>query len=325
MHPVGLNMPKDRKEDLSESDIDAMPETDAVMPLDQDEPTKGAKKIGTEWVMRLRRLSDQLTAFLASRQPRLWVTLWAMSGVIILLGLGTWQVMRGEEKNTLIAHVEQELASTPYDLSVKMPQTPEEWAEMHYKPVRMTGVWMPLRVFRLAPRSFAGQTGYQWIIPFRLENGQVILVNRGFVPDNMSLVPPHDGEIHTVHGVAYMPKTEKPRFVPENRPAKGEWVWLDIVAMAHEVGVKETAPVVVYENRISDKNSYPIGGQVPLPFHNRHRQYAVTWYCLALALMGVWIMASGKKTKKPEDDVQNTSVEAMDPVARRGLYPEATD
>lgn len=308
-------MLEDRKEDLSESANDAPA---------SETPTVSAHRYYAVIHQKLRL--DQVHAFIASREPRLSAALWVMLGVFILMGLGTWQVLRSQEKNRLIIQVEQDLASAPRDISVKTPKTAEEWADLHYKPVQMTGSWMPLRSFRLAPRTYEEQTGYQWIIPFRLENGQVILVNRGFVPENMSIVPPRDGEKFTVSGVGRMPETQRPRYVPENLPSKGEWVWLDLAAMGHEIGMGEIAPVIVYENRMTDKDSYPIGGQIPLPFHNRHWHYAVTWYCLALALMGVWMTAIGPKTKKPEDEAQkDASVEAMDPVARRGLYPEATD
>lgn len=319
-------MPEDRNEnDLSESDNDVSSDVsaDAVKAV-------GVGALLRDIAARMRRILhlDRLDAFVASREPRIGAALLTMVGVAILLGLGTWQVARSHEKNLLIIQVQRDLASAPRDLSVMTPTSAAEWSALNFKPVQLKGAWMPLRNFRLAPRTFAEQIGYQWIIPFQLENGQVILVNRGFIPANMSIVPPQGGVAETLSGVAFVPQETRPRFVPENNPAKGEWIWMDLNAMGHEIGVRNIAPVMVYENRITDKDSYPIGGQVPLPFHNRHWHYAVTWYCLALALMGIWMLAIGPKTttSAPSEKIRDEDeTEEMDPVARRGLYPEATD
>lgn len=278
----------------------------------------------------LRRCVDHywpsFCAFIQSRQPRLLSSLLVMCGVLILLGLGTWQLMRMSEKNAILHEVHQALAAAPRDLDGRPPADKAEWKALHMQSVTAKGVWEPLHRFRLAPRTYEQQVGYHLIVPFRLDSGQVVFVNRGFVPNGMSVVPSDGGKADTIQGVAYHPVEEKPRFAPENAPTRGEWVWLDLPAMAYETGMGNVAPVVVYENRHVDSNTYPIGGQLPLPYHNRHQQYAVTWYCMALALMGVWIMAIGPKAQpKPADDKQKTFEEPMDPVARRDRYPEATD
>jgi cytochrome oxidase assembly protein ShyY1 len=112
--------------------------------------------------------------------------------------------------------------------------------------------------------------------------------------------------------------------LPENIPSRNQWTWLDIEAMGHETGFSHVAPVAVYETRDPSRDTYPIGGQLPLPLSNSHWHYAATWYALALILLGVYVMSMNPKQDKQTEDNSNAAQE-IDPVARRGLYPEATD
>lgn len=268
--------------------------------------------------------------WLMSRQPRPFPTVVMLVGTCVLLGLGGWQIQRTHEKNSLLDEITREFAAPPLNfalnLQTKPPKTAEEWRKLHYKPVILQGNWMtPVYMLRLGPRVHEEKQGYHLIMPLRLDNNQVVLVNRGFMPEKMASLPPVPGPV-LIHGVAYQPDPVKPPYLPENIPSRDVWTWTDLPAMAHEVGVREVAPVIIYEDRVSDRDSYPIGGQLPLPSHNRHWHYAVTWYALALTLMVIWMTSSNPK--QPQSDATppaDGQKDLSDPVARRGMYPEATD
>lgn len=273
-------------------------------------------------------LYHALLEFYHSREIRFWPSAITFVGTLVLLGLGSWQLLRLQEKNTLLQGVELHMATPPADFRQQQPpQSNHLWQSLHYHPIVVKGQWLNLRRIRMAPRTYSGQVGYHLIVPLRLENGLVMMVNRGFVKDGAAIIPEDERTIATISGIARIPEPEKSsRFTPENVPNKGVWVWNDLAAMAHEIGVNRIAPVILYENRNSERDSYPIGGQVPLPSHNRHKQYAITWYFLAFAFIGVWIMASGPKSaQKPEETQHDTNDDMIDPVKRRGMYPEATD
>ena len=280
-------------------------------------PVKPSRKIPGQLI--ITKTAD----FFMSRQFRLIPSIAALTGIALLLGLGTWQVVRLQEKNRLLQEMRQTLAQPAADLRRAIPPTALAWEKLHFHPVKLQGSWIATRSFRLAPRVYEEQVGYQLIMPLRLEDNQVVLVNRGFVPDGAAMMPMLDTAPQVLYGVARLPENTKPRYAPENIPSRNEWVWLDLKAMGHEVGIGRIAPVIVYEDRVADRDAYPIGGQIPLPDHNSHKQYAVTWYCLALALLGVWMTASTAKKPKTEDT--NKAAEELDPVAQRGMYPEATD
>jgi cytochrome oxidase assembly protein ShyY1 len=64
--------------------------------------------------------------------------------------------------------------------------------------------------------------------------------------------------------------------MPDNRPDKREWYWLDVPSMAKAMG---TSPVMLdawaYEG--PEEPSRPIPGQTPISMKNDHLQYAITW------------------------------------------------
>jgi surfeit locus 1 family protein len=274
-------------------------------------------------------IGQEITDWFNARQPRPVSTVIALTCVFILLGLGTWQLQRLHWKNGLLQQAMEDFKLPPADLRKHPPVNDADWSALHYKSVVLQGKWLtPFHAIKMGPRTYNEDAGYQLVVPLLLADNQVVLINRGFATDKVALLPP-ETQAAVIHGVVYQPETTKPYFMPENIPSRNEWVWPDVVAMGHEFGRDHVAPVMVFENRISDHEGFPIGGQLPLPNTNSHWHYAATWYALALALLGVWLMASNPTPAKPEStlgkDAEGKQKDLNDPVAKRGMYPEATD
>lgn len=270
---------------------------------------------------RFARMQQAIARFFATRKPRLIPSIVVFLCTLILLSLGTWQLLRLQEKNTLIATLKTQWAAAPADLRAHMPQQEKDWHALENKTVLIEGKWLGLYQFKLSPRTYEEQTGFQLIQPLQLTNGQIVLVNRGFVRDGAAILDKADSDA-ILQGIILPPETKKPMWREENIPARDQWTWPDVAAMAHEVGTGNVAPVLLYAARDTVSDDYPIGGQAPAPANNNHAQYAMTWYALALALLLVYLAACGDK------DVATAATpegEAMDPVKARGLYPEATD
>lgn len=266
--------------------------------------------------------------FITSREFTLVPSVMALIGVVILLSLGTWQLYRLSWKNQLIEQIAQNMQAPARDLRAA-PPAENAWRELDHRKVMLQGVWQWVRSFKMMPRTYEGAVGYHLYVPLKLNDGQTLVVNRGFVPDGQAILPDAEENVVAVQGVLKLPESRKPWGSPENDPSRGVWVWPDLAAMRHEIGVNSLAPVIFYEARETARDSYPIGGVLPLPSHNRHRQYALVWFALATALMGVWMTYSGPKPdkiRKPDETAAaNDDDRLNDPVARRSEYPEATD
>jgi surfeit locus 1 family protein len=315
-----------------DSKKDAPPEgapDDAAVATDAaPETTPAAPAAPTLWD-RVLQLEGVVIGFFRSRVFTPVPVITTIFCLCVLLGLGTWQIMRHNEKNILLSSIRDHMVAPPLDARLKPPLGDATWKSLDYKPVMLQGVWGHVQQIKIAPRTFEGAVGYHLLVPLVLRDGQIVMVNRGFVPEGQALFPPDPEKVFAVQGVARIPETLKPRGFHDNEPSRGVWTWADLAAMRHELGVNSLAPVIVYEARETGRESHPIGGVVPLPSHNRHREYALTWFALATTLLGVFMIYSAPKPEKvkqtDEQLAANDDDKMKDPVARRGLYPEATD
>ena len=97
-----------------------------------------------------------------------------------------------------------------------------------------------------------------------------------------------------VEGFARVPE-EVSSFTPDNRPADREWFSIDLPALSERTGL-DLAPVYVVagpaaESGAAGTDSYPVPmGRLPV-LPNNHLQYALTWFALAGALLGVYVLA----------------------------------
>ena len=224
------------------------------------------------------------------------LTVAAAGALLVLLGLGTWQIQRLAWKTDLIARVEARLASAPEPIpppSTWSALTPEE---IEYRPVRLTGRFAPAVEFHVQialtqPKGPRGGIGYFVLAPLTLDDGRIVIVNRGFVPaeakDPSTRPAIPDGQA-TVEGL--MRPTEQRSWVaPADDPAKNVWFVRDPKVMAAAAGLDPdaVAPFTV-DAFAGPPGSLPQGGETIVAFTNNHLGYAITWYGLAAALIAVY-------------------------------------
>ncbi|HXP03447.1 MAG TPA: SURF1 family protein [Stellaceae bacterium] len=224
-------------------------------------------------------------------RPRLVPTLFTVPALLILLGLGTWQVERLHWKEGLIAQRDAMVAAPP----MSPPQTLAEAEANQFRHVAVDGILLNDQEIFLAAASDSGEPGYQVLTPLREAGGRVVFVNRGFIP--LDLKDPKKrsaGELTgTAHiaGLLRVPPAQKPTFfLPDNRPDLNLWFWVDLPAMAKAAGVPDAAPFYVDADKTANPDGWPKGGVTRLELPNDHLQYAMTWYALAVALIVIYVV-----------------------------------
>ena len=228
-------------------------------------------------------------------KPKLIPTLFTIPSLIILIGLGVWQLQRLEWKETLIDRL-MTRAEAPAESLPPGDLTLEEW---EFRMVSMSGHFLHEQEMFLLNRSLNGNPGLHIITPFRrtdVPNGPIVLVNRGWVPfagkeaslRSDGLIA---GEI-TVEGLVRFqrPITGLQRvFLPENEPQNNVWYAIDKGQMAEFI----EEPVVnfyVVDGNNQVPGQFPVGKQWTLDIRNNHLEYALTWFFMALALSVIYVM-----------------------------------
>ncbi len=192
------------------------------------------------------------------------------AGIIILCGLGFWQLQRLAEKAALITTIAARVGRPPLPLVEALRSVADE-AELEYQPVVVSGRFLNDRELHLVA-TLDGQPGWHIYAPLQIDNGPLVLVNRGYVPGN--LVDPSSrlqtlatGR-QTVTGLLRL--SEKPgSFVPANDAGRNEWYWRDLAAMYRSIGpaaVTLPSPLVSIDAAVSASPSFPRGGTTRLSF-----------------------------------------------------------
>lgn len=232
-------------------------------------------------------------------RPGLWGALFGGGAILLMLGLGTWQLQRLEWKRDLLAHIHARMS----DPAVDLPGTVGDPGLWDYRRVRLEGTFLNEHELYVGARSLNGVVGFEVITPLVRADGRgVVLVDRGWVPGARHFPADRpDGQpagTVTVEGVARVPP---PKFwaQPHNRPQENFWFYYDLPNMAAYAGVEDVAPVVVQADATPNPGGYPVGGQTRVNIPNDHLQYALTWYALAVALAVIcWVRFSREEEEE---------------------------
>lgn len=224
--------------------------------------------------------------------PRIsiWIIIPWLCVFLTLFSLGTWQLLRMQEKNALIERIEQRMGQEP--LSV-LPENADALRALEYVPVKLTGHFVANQQVRIGPRNFYFHAGYYLYDPFILEDGRAIWVLRGWTPlehaetDDVAIAPTTDGQ--TLEGIVRLPEEPGP-FTPDNTPETGQWYWGEI-GLARKLTGLDLLPVIVRAVSQTGDGKLPKPLPAEVSESNDHLGYALTWFGIAVGLLAVsWMV-----------------------------------
>ena len=213
-------------------------------------------------------------------QRRVWLVV--CMAILILLGLGIWQLQRLEWKNNLIAHIARANEREPLQ---NWPQSPKDASDFGWRRVQLSGVFLHDKEMWLAARYHEGQLGFHILTPFLLDDGRVVLLNRGWVPNEKKEASARlEGQVGGAISLLAQIRTDRDQnpFTPEADVAKNIWFWRDITKMRTATGL-ELEPITADVIHMLPPGGFPIASSGDIRLPNDHLGYALTWFSLALA------------------------------------------
>ena len=205
-----------------------------------------------------------------------------------LCALGVWQLERLQWKLALIAKVNGHMAARPLPLEQIMAMNRDE---AQYRRVTLSGRFDHAREAYVFTTD-AGAPVYHVLTPFTAGDGKVLMVDRGEVPkEKLDPATRAAGNITAetrVTGVWRVPDAPG-AFTPPPDTAHRIWYSRDVKTIAAADHLVLAAPVVIEADAAPNPGGWPKGGQTVVSFRNQHLSYAVTWFGLALGLLGVWL------------------------------------
>ncbi len=239
----------------------------------------------------------------AALKELIWPTVATVIMLAVLVGLGVWQLDRREWKLGLMQRIEARAKAPPTDLALAL----DEWdgsRDVEYVHAKARGRLLNDKErYLYAPDPKQGP-GVDILTPLMLEDGRVLWVDRGWVPDRLKPLETRaqgqlEGEI-TVTGLLRAGH-EKPRFAAENDPAKNLWVWRDLDGMTRSAfadGKVKSLPFFMEADAGQWPGGWPRGGVTRITLLNDHLQYALTWIGLAAALLVLWAVYAVRRMRE---------------------------
>ena len=225
------------------------------------------------------------------------VTIFALC---ILMALGTWQIDRLGQKNDLLKKI-QRVSEEITDLKdIKIDDSNlDDWL---YRKIKIHGDFISqenIFVFTHLsdPRGKFGGAGYWVLNPFKSDEGNIIIINRGFIPQSIfdqfsSSTNKYKENIVT----GYVRKFEKENIFTPDKNMEDRILYLfeknDIKKMFR---IKKIEPYFI--DQVDDYNSLPQSNETQLKFPNNHLSYAITWYGLATALLFIYFYSIFRRKK----------------------------
>ena len=121
----------------------------------------------------------------AERRPvrlNVWMTAVALPALVLLICLGIWQLERLEWKEALIAERAAGLAAEPVTLKTV---SHDGWEKLEFRRVYLEGKFRPDNFKLNTPIKVRSIPGYKLIALFETLTGQMVLVDRGWVPGTL--------------------------------------------------------------------------------------------------------------------------------------------
>ena len=220
-------------------------------------------------------------------------------------GLGVWQLQRLTWKLDLIARVERRVHAAP-----AAAPGPALWPSVtrsayEYRHIQVIGRLVQGKDSFVQAVTVKGP-GFWMLTPLRSDDGFVVLVNRGFVPQGWRPPPPNAlGGTNPRVRVTGLLRMSEPggAFLRANRPPQERWYSRDVAEIARDRGLVAAAPYFIDADATPLGKGWPLGGLTVIHFRNSHLIYAFTWFSLAamVALWGVRALVADARQRRSSD------------------------
>jgi cytochrome oxidase assembly protein ShyY1 len=222
--------------------------------------------------------------------------------VALFVGLGVWQLQRRVEKHALIATLDERLAAAPMPLPGaadwgKLTPDHDEFRRVSFAATYEARLDAMVYSSGSAIRPDISGPGTWAFIPARLESGDTIAINAGFVPNTMQDRDVQDravarlitGKPVAMTGYIRFPDAGG-MFTPNVEQAKRLWFARDHLAMAQASGWDKVAPFYIDLESPVPPSGIPKPGPLEVQLRDDHMQYAITWFTLAAAVVIAFVV-----------------------------------
>jgi cytochrome oxidase assembly protein ShyY1 len=226
--------------------------------------------------------------------------------------LSNWQFARNEERARQLALVEANYDAEPVPLSDVLAPGAELDPSAEWTPVTMTGRYLVDEELLVRNRPHGGTAAFEVLVPFRLDDGRTVLVDRGWVPPGVDqpdpdvVPPPPSGEATIV--VRLRPGEPLP--ASGRTAGEGQVPTIHLPLVAERTG-EESMETGAYGLLVSESPApatAPESIASPSEDPGPHLSYAVQW--ILFAVMGfafiLYILVTERRHAREDAETRTT-------------------
>ncbi|MRH30300.1 SURF1 family protein [Microbacterium sp. SYP-A9085] len=249
--------------------------------------------------------------------------------------LANWQLTKNAARTDQLALIARNYDAAPVALADVLDPQEALPADLKWRPVTLTGTYLADRQLLARNRVHGGTAAYEILVPFRLTDGRVFLVDRGWEPPGNRQPRPDsipDAPTGTVTVVA--------RLLPgEGLPASGaaapagEVPSLHLPLIAQRIGGADGSALYrgAYGQLVSEDPapaSAPQAFESPSEDPGPYLSYGIQW--ILFAVMGfifIWYVIRSERRihrEEAEDAAAVAALAATDPEAAAALQAETS-
>lgn len=253
---------------------------------------------------------------------------WVVYAVIALLFaiacafLSNWQFVRGEERAAANALVENNYDADPIAFDELMSGTDDFDPDDEWQPVLLTGHYLPDEQLLVRNRPRGGTSAYEVIVPFELDDGRIVAVDRGWVPpeyggDEVAAPDAPTGEITVIaRARGSEPQTASGQTAPD-----GQLPTIHVPTIADLLGENVVTPI--YTIMVSEDPApadAPNAIEAPEIDAGPHLSYAIQWILFAVmgfVFIGYMIRTEIRANREDDTDDDEDDEDDLDDLPPR--------
>lgn len=242
-------------------------------------------------------------SFLLSPTWILWFVMCCVAAVLCVV-LAEWQMSRNDHLHLENQKIENNYDAPAYqgDQGLRLFEDYDDSQTWH--PVDLTGQYEPQDTTLVRNRPQDGRVGYEVLVPFRTDQGQIVVVNRGWIPtgdspDGMPGTVPQPPQGHVTASVRLRPdEGAVARSAPEGQIAS-----IDLPQLAERWDLS-SAPEGY--GRLAQETPAPSEApkKAPKPeiAYGPHLSYSLQWYAFAVLVFVAYGYSARQHLRNEEWD-----------------------
>jgi surfeit locus 1 family protein len=243
------------------------------------------------------------------RSPR-WVAghVLVLVTVVTFASLGLWQLRRLEDRQAHNALLADRIAQPAVDLA----SSPLDTDDLAYRPVELSGTYLHDQEVLLSTRSQRGQPGHHILTPLRTSDGDVVVVDRGWVPLELDDPPvaqaaPPSGEVR-VEGLLFPSVPARRSGALDGSDAALQFVsHVDLEVLGAALGTDVYPLYVLAREQRPPQADLPRPAEPPALTEGNHLSYAVQWFLFAaVVVVGYPLLLRRTARDERHDDTRQT-------------------